>query len=100
MALILAVSMAFETITEVGIGEAIVQYEEAEDSRYLNGAWWLATSRGLVLYLIAFATSPLIGEFYQRADLVLMMRIIFLSLILNGLTSPRLSIAVKKLEEE
>jgi PST family polysaccharide transporter len=98
MALVLAVCMAFETVSEVGMREAIIQYEKAEDSRYLNGAWWLSTLRGTVLYIMAFVTSPLIGRFYERTDLVLMMKVIFLSLVLNGLMSPRLNIAIKKMD--
>lgn len=97
MAIVLAVNAAFESFTQIGIKEAIIQNPKGQEKEYLNGAWWLAFGRAVVLYLVVFITAPWIAQFYENPELIPLMRVAFLGLILNGLMSSEAYIAVKKM---
>lgn len=98
MAIVLAVNAAFESFTQVGIKEAIIQNPDGRDRTYLNGAWWFAFARGLALYLIVFACAPWIANFYGNPELVLMMRVAFLVLLFNGIMSSEAYVAIKQMK--
>jgi len=95
MAIILAINTAFESFTEIGIKQAIIQNPKGRDSEYLNGAWWLSFGRALVLYAVAFFSAPWIADFYGNQELVLLMRVAFLGILLKGAMSSQAYVAVK-----
>jgi len=97
MAIVLAVNAAFESFSQIGIKEAIIQNPKGQKKEYLNGAWWLAFGRAVVLYIVVFITSPWIAQFYENPELIALMRVAFLGLILNGLISSEAYVAVKKM---
>jgi len=96
MAIIIAVNSLFESFTQVGIKEAIIQSEYGYEKKYLNWAWWISLMRGAGLYLIGFLSAPFISDFYQIPELTFMLRIAFLSMIFAALFSPA---AYSKLKE-
>jgi PST family polysaccharide transporter/lipopolysaccharide exporter len=97
MAIILAINMAFETFTEIGIQYAIVQNPKGQEQTYLNGAWWLAVVRALGLYALAFLAAPWVAQFYGNPGLVPLMRVALLTILLNGIFSPRAHVALKQM---
>lgn len=97
MAIVLAVNAAFESFTQIGIKEAIVQNPRGQDQEYLNGAWWLAVGRALALYLAVFIGAPYIADFYQNPDLLPLFRVAFLSLLFNGFMSSNAYVAIKQM---
>ena len=97
MAIILAVKMAVQSMTEVGIKKAVIQNPRGGEKTYLNGAWWLSLIRGILIYVVAYFAIPWIANFYENPQLTLLMRIGFLSILLDGLTSPRAYVAIKKM---
>src|SRR2546425_12554297 len=56
MAIVLAISSAAETLTEIGVREAIIQNPRGQEDHYVNSAWWLAFLRAVGLYLLVFAS--------------------------------------------
>ena len=58
MAIVLSVNAAFESFTQIGIKEAIIQNPNGHEKAYLNGAWWLSLGRSLALYLLVFCAAP------------------------------------------
>lgn len=98
MAIVLAINGAFETFTEIGIKQAIIQNPKGRESTYLNGAWWLSFGRALGLYTIAFFSAPWIADFYGNQELVLLIRVAFLSIIFKGAMSPKAYVAVKDMQ--
>ena len=97
MAIVLAVNAAFESFTQIGIKEAVIQNPRGQEKEYLNGAWWLAFGRAVVLYIAVFIPSPWIAQFYENPELIPLMRVAFLGLIFNGLMSSEAYVAVKQM---
>ncbi|MBI5308189.1 MAG: oligosaccharide flippase family protein, partial [Planctomycetes bacterium] len=97
LAIILAVNSAFESFTEVGIKEAIIQSPKGLERTYLNGAWWLSFARSSALFAVAYAAAPWIADLYGSRELLPMMRIVFLSIIFNGLISSKAYVALKEM---
>lgn len=98
MAIILAVKMASESLTDIGIKYAVIQHPEGHDRNYINAAWWLALGRGVILYIIAFVSAPFIASFYQNAELVPLMYVAFLGIVFNGAMSTKAYVAIKQME--
>jgi len=97
MAIVLAINAAFESFTEIGIKEAVIQNPEGQTDTYLNGAWWLALGRAVILYAIVFVSAPLISNFYSNPELTPLMRVTFLNLFFTGIMSAKAYVAVKRM---
>ena len=95
MAIVLAINTAFESFTEIGIKQAIIQNPRGREAAYLNGAWWLSFGRALGLYAVAFFLAPWIADFYGNQELVLLMRVAFLSIVFKGAMSSQAYVAIK-----
>lgn len=98
MAIVLAVSALFESFTDVGIELSVIQNPRGEEPQYLNGAWWLSVSRAATLYGLVFFAAPWVARFYHNPELVPLMRVAFLSTLLNGALSPRAYVAHKRMD--
>lgn len=98
MAIVLAVNQVFDSFTEVGIKQAVIQHENAEEKTYLNAAWWLAFLRSAGLYLFAFLVAPLVAEFYREPELTALLRVAFLNVLFRGMISPNAYIALKQMK--
>lgn len=98
MAIVQAINGAFEVFTEIGIKQAIIQNPKGRESAYLNGAWWLSFGRALFLYSVAFFSAPWLAGFYGDQELILLIRVTFLSIIFNGAMSSKAHIAVKDMQ--
>lgn len=97
----------FETLTEIGVKQSVIQHKDGASESYLNMAWWIQAVRGILLYLLAFFLSPLLcriwiygrteyGQYYTPAELLWMVRLSFLTIFLNGLVSPRSQVLLKE----
>jgi len=82
MAIILAINALFESFTQIGVRESVIQNPKGNNITFLNGAFWLAFVRGIALYTIAVIMVPWVARFYSSSELVPMMRIAFLGIIL------------------
>lgn len=107
MVIILPLVTFFETLTEIGIKQSVIQNKDGATEPFLNMAWWIQTVRGILLYLTAFFLSPLlcsiwvygreeIAVHYNHAELLWMVRISFLTILFNGLISPRSNVLMKE----
>lgn len=97
MAIVHAVNTAFESFTEIGIRQAIIQNPRGHETTYLNGAWFFSCARSCLLYIMAFTGAPYIARFYNDPALTLLLRIAFLTILFNGLVSADAYLAVKKM---
>ncbi|HOQ04353.1 MAG TPA: oligosaccharide flippase family protein [Anaerohalosphaeraceae bacterium] len=97
----------FETLTEIGVKQSVIQHKDGASESYLNMAWWIQAVRGVLLYALAFFLSPLLcriwiyghsdyGRYYTPAELLWMVRISFLTILLNGFVSPRSEVLLKE----
>jgi len=107
MVMIISLTQLFEVLTEVGIKQSVIQHKNGANPEYLNMAWWFQSLRAMALYAVAFIVTPWLCEFYFRSsdevltrysmgELTILVRVAFLSILFNGLISPRSYILEKK----
>lgn len=96
MALVMVASSAFEALTEVGVRQSVIQNKRGADPEYLNLAWWFQAIRGLGLFLIGYVVSPWISAFYEKPELLWLLRVAFLAVLFRGLASPRTHVLEKQ----
>ena len=96
MAIVISFSMAFETLTEVGVKQSIIQNKQGANTNYLNVAWWIQVARGLCLFGIAVLLAPWISSFYDNPELPNLLRVAFLAIVLRGFVSPRAHVLEKE----
>ena len=96
MAIIMSFSIAFETLTEVGVKQSIIQNKEGSQDDYLNVAWWIQVVRGLCLFSIAVLLAPWLSSFYGKPELLNLLRVAFIAIALRGFVSPRAHVFEKE----
>lgn len=96
MAIVMSFSMAFEALTEVGVKQSIIQNKQGANTRYLNVAWWMQVARALCLFGIAYLSAPWISSFYDKPELLQLMRVAFIAIALRGFVSPRAAVLEKE----
>lgn len=100
MVLLLSITAFFEMMAEMGIKQSVIQNKKGDTQTYLNMAWWFQAVRAVALYLIAWFATPIMCRFflfdkpellemYSKAQLMLFVRLTFLTILFNGLISPR-----------
>ncbi len=89
MGIVMAATVAFESLSEVGVQQSVIQNKNGADPEYLNIAWWFQAIRGLCLFLIGLLAAPLIGSFYGNPEITVLLRVAFISTLFRGLVSPR-----------
>ncbi len=75
-----------ETFSQTGFQTALIQKKE-DISPYLDVAWTVSLIRGLALFAILFLLAPSIAVFFNASEASLVIRLIGLSIFLNGLTN-------------
>lgn len=98
MAIVLAIKMGIETISEVGVKKAIIQHAQGDERTYLNGAWFLAFGRAIWLFLLAYISAPWVAHFYSNPELTPLIKVTFLSVVFDGVISSRAYVAVKQMK--
>ncbi len=97
MAIILAVNAAFESFTQIGIKEAIIQNPRGEESTYLNGAWFMSFGRSILLFIGGIVSSYWITDFYEIPQHTFLIQASFVAIVLNGSISVGAYIALKQM---
>lgn len=95
MAVVLSVSSLMDTLTEIGIKEAVIQNAKGGEDSYINAAWWLAVGRGFTLYAVVFLAAPFAARFYGIPSLTWLMRLALLSIVFSGSVSSRAFVSLK-----
>jgi O-antigen/teichoic acid export membrane protein len=90
MALVWAVLMGLERISEIGIRETIVQSERSSEPEFLDTLWTLQLVRGVLLWAVACALALPVAHFYAAPELAWLIPLTGLTLPLGGLGSTRL----------
>ncbi len=84
---LIALVTVFITILNVfvdsGLGNALIQKKNADDLDF-STVFWFNIVWCLILYLLLFASSPLIARFYKRMELTPVLRVLGLQVIISG----------------
>ncbi len=96
MAIVLAVMAVLESFTDIGIKQSVIYNQEGNKKEYLNVIWWIQILRAAGIFITAFLIAPVICRFYGKPELLNLLRISFLVVVFNGLTSPCLYLLDKE----
>lgn len=81
---ILTVFMEIMTVfVDSGLGNALIQKKDADNLDF-SSVFFFNIAIGILTYLIMFFAAPLIADFYDRQELVALIRVLSLTLIVSG----------------
>jgi len=96
MGIVMAATIAFESLSEVGVQQSIIQNKNGDDPEYMNIAWWFQFIRGSVLFVVGLLAAPWIGSFYGNPEISRLLKVAFVALLFRGLVSPRAYVLEKE----
>jgi lipopolysaccharide exporter len=83
--------------TETGFTAALIQKKEGV-KEYLNTAWTTSIIRGFILFSLLFLGAPLVAHFFEAPAALSIVRVISVSLLLQGCSNVGLIFLDKELE--
>ena len=97
----IALIQIFITILSVfvssGFGSALMQKQKADDLDY-SSVFYFQILFSIVLYGILFASAPFIAKFYNNQELTNVLRVLGISLIINGINNVQHAYVSKTLQ--
>ena len=98
MAIVMSSASLVSALSDVGVMPAIIHNPRGGDRTYLNAAWWVGTARAVFMYALVFISAPFISHFYANPELTALTRVCLLSMLFDGLLSPRAKLAHKEMK--
>jgi O-antigen/teichoic acid export membrane protein len=98
MAIVLSSQSLVSSFTDVGVWPAVIQNPRGGEDEYLNAAWWFGMARAVFIYFVIFAAAPWVSHFYGDPELSPLLRVALLSIVLDGMLSPRAKLAQKQMK--
>jgi O-antigen/teichoic acid export membrane protein len=98
MLIVYSLRTGIEMISDIGIGQNLVQSKNADDPDFYNTAWSLQLIRSLILWLAFSAAAIPMAHFYQAPILLYIVPVTALSIIFAGLNSVGRSLMAKRLQ--
>lgn len=86
-----------EVFSQTGFQVALIQKKGNIES-YLDTAWAISLVRGIVLFLMLYLSSPVIGKFFNSSEAILVIRVISISILLSGFRNIGILFFQKELE--
>lgn len=77
-----------ELLTDVGIGQSIVNHRQGDEPRFYNTAWTVQIVRGLFLFAVALVATIPIARLYDEPQLLILLPISALTFAISGFMSP------------
>jgi O-antigen/teichoic acid export membrane protein len=98
MAIVYLVVFALEQISNIGIGAAVMRFDRGEEPEFLDTAWTMQVIRGVGLFVIALALTPVVADFYRMPELMTILPIAAFGVVITGLTSTKLMVLTRRLD--
>jgi O-antigen/teichoic acid export membrane protein len=99
VAFALTVIALLDTISDVGVSQALVVAEDDERFREkATTAWTLSVLMGLVLTILTVAVAPLAARFFRSPELTPLLAVLGLNFLLRGAGSTHFAIAQKQID--
>lgn len=98
MALINTLRTGGELLTDVGIGQSIVNNRRGEDADFFHTAWTMKIVRGFALFALALAATIPIANLYDDPQMRVLLPVSALIFIISGFGSPSRAILQKRME--
>jgi PST family polysaccharide transporter len=99
VAFALTVTALLDTISDVGVGQALVVAEDDEHFRErATTAWKVSVLLGLGLTLLTVAAAPLAARFFRTPELTPLLAVLGLNFLLRGAGATHFAIAQKQID--
>jgi O-antigen/teichoic acid export membrane protein len=98
MLIVYSLRTGIEMISDIGIGQNLIQSKNADDPDFYNTAWSLQLIRSFILWLAFSAVAIPMAHFYQSPILVYIVPVTAFSIIFAGLSSVGRSLMAKRLQ--
>jgi O-antigen/teichoic acid export membrane protein len=98
MTIINSIRTGVDLITDVGVGQNIVQSKNAEDPDFYNTAWTLKSLRGICLWLVCTAAALPVAHFYKSPIMGALLPVAALWFVSEGFTSISFALMQKRLK--
>jgi O-antigen/teichoic acid export membrane protein len=90
MALVNVFVVGLQLFSDIGIGPNIIQSDRGDDPQFLNTAWTVQVSRGLILWIAACLVAWPLAHFYGRPQLTFLLPVTGFGALIGGFESTRL----------
>lgn len=97
LAIMLVVFEVCNTLSQSGLGMALIQSRDAGDLQ-CDTALWLSVGVAGALYLAVFLSAPLLAGFYGTSELAAYLRVMALAVPLNAVNSVQRSLLQKNMD--
>jgi len=98
MAMVLSAATLIQVLVDVGAREALVQNPKGSEEGHVVAAWWMTVGRALFIYSLVYVLAPFASTFYGHSELTALARVAILSIVFDGLMSPRATVAQKEMK--
>ncbi len=89
MALVQVVMTGLNFLSEIGVRDAAVHYNDGGDEHFLNTAWIINILRGFILWFATIILAGPVAEFYDAPQLAELLPVVGLTMVFVGFSSPR-----------
>jgi O-antigen/teichoic acid export membrane protein len=90
MAMVQVFLMGVNAVTTIGLRASVVQSPRGDDETFLNTIWTIQIARGILIYLIVVAFTPMIAKLYEQPILEQIMPVAALTVVINGFRTTKL----------
>ncbi|OUS33361.1 polysaccharide biosynthesis protein [Rhodobacterales bacterium 56_14_T64] len=97
MALVSVVTVGLSLFSDVGIGPSIAQSKRGDDPDFLNTAWSIQVTRGLLLWVLTCLVAWPMAQFYGAPELTVFLPIAGITLLIAGFNPTRIETAHRHL---
>lgn len=84
VALVTVIITILQVFVDSGMGNALIQKRDADDLDF-SSVFYFNFFVCIILYIAMFLAAPMISQFYNKPDLILLVRVISLTLIISGM---------------
>lgn len=97
MALVSVVTVGLSLFSDVGVGPSIAQSKRGDDPDFLNTAWSIQVTRGLLLWVLTGLMAWPMAQFYGAPELLLYLPVAGITLMISGFNPTRIETAHRHL---
>lgn len=95
-ALVTVFTVILQVFIDSGFGNALIQKKESDDLDF-SSVFYFNLTLGVFLYVIMFFSAPLIADFYEKPELVAIVRVMSITLVISGLKNVQQAYVSKKM---
>ena len=96
VALITVITSILQVFVDSGLGNALIQKKDADDMDF-STVFFTNIFFCVFLYIVLFASSPLIAKFYNNVELVPYIRVLGITILVSGVKNVQQAYVSKKL---